>query len=68
MTLAQFREELSGVVMAAARQDPFLAENPPQIEWNGFQADDYVLEPGWTSRTPCALRIAARTMAMSRAK
>lgn len=46
MTLAQFREELSGVVMAAARQDPFLAENPPQIEWNGFQADDYVLEPG----------------------
>jgi acetylornithine deacetylase len=46
MTLAQFREELSGVVMAAARKDPFLAENPPQIEWTGFQADDYVLEPG----------------------
>jgi len=46
MTLADSREELSGVVMAAARQDPFLADNPPQIEWNGFQADDYVLEPG----------------------
>jgi acetylornithine deacetylase len=46
MTLAAFREELSGVVMAAARQDPFLADNPPQIVWNGFQADDYVLEPG----------------------
>jgi len=46
MTLADFREELTGVVMAAARQDPFLADNPPQIIWNGFQADDYVLEPG----------------------
>ena len=46
MTLAQFREELTGVVMAAARQDPFLADNPPAIVWNGFQADDYVLEPG----------------------
>jgi acetylornithine deacetylase len=46
MSLAVFREELTGVVMAAARQDPFLAENPPEIVWNGFQADDYVLEPG----------------------
>jgi acetylornithine deacetylase/succinyl-diaminopimelate desuccinylase-like protein len=46
MTLADFREELTGVVMAAARQDPFLADNPPQVIWNGFQADDYVLEPG----------------------
>ena len=46
MSLAAFREELSGVVMAAARQDPFLADNPPEIVWNGFQADDYVLEPG----------------------
>ena len=45
-SLAVFREELTGVVMAAARQDPFLAENPPEIVWNGFQADDYVLEPG----------------------
>jgi acetylornithine deacetylase len=46
MSLAAFREELSGVIKAAARQDPFLAENPPEIVWNGFQADDYVLEPG----------------------
>jgi acetylornithine deacetylase len=46
MSLAAFREELSGVVMAAARQDPFLADNPPEVVWNGFQADDYVLEPG----------------------
>jgi acetylornithine deacetylase len=46
MSLETFREELTGVVMAAARQDPFLADNPPQVIWNGFQADDYVLEPG----------------------
>ena len=46
MSLADFRDELTGVVKAAARQDPFLADNPPQIIWNGFQADDYVLEPG----------------------
>lgn len=46
MTLAAFREELTGVIMAAARQDPFLATSPPEIIWNGFQADPYVLEPG----------------------
>ncbi len=58
MTLADFREELSGVVMAAARQDPFLADNPPQVIWNGFQADDYVLEPG--SEFEAAVRAAHR--------
>jgi acetylornithine deacetylase len=46
MTLEAFREELSGVIIAAARQDPFLADNPPELIWNGFQADPYVLEPG----------------------
>ena len=56
MALADFREELTGVVMAAARQDPFLADNPPQVIWNGFQADDYVLEPG--SRFETAVRAA----------
>jgi acetylornithine deacetylase len=45
-TLADFREELRGVIMAAAREDAFLFENPPEIIWNGFQADPYVLEPG----------------------
>jgi acetylornithine deacetylase len=44
--------------MAAARQDPFLADNPPAIEWNGFQADDYVLEPGSDFET--AVRAAHR--------
>jgi acetylornithine deacetylase len=26
--------------------DAFLANNPPQVEWHGFLADGYVLEPG----------------------
>ena len=66
MSLAAFREELSGVVMAAARQDPFLADNPPDIVWNGFQADDYVLEPG----TPfeAAVRAAHQTGAWERSR
>ena len=44
--LADFRDELSAVVSRAAASDPFLANAPPEIVWNGFQADDYVLEPG----------------------
>ncbi len=33
-------------VADAARADGFLANNPPDLVWNGFQADGYVLEPG----------------------
>jgi acetylornithine deacetylase len=44
--LAEFRRELAEVVIKAAKRDAFLADNPPQIVWNGFQADDYVLDPG----------------------
>lgn len=42
-------EAMAGVercVAAAARGDAFLANNPPEIVWHGFQADGYVLEPG----------------------
>ena len=51
MTLAAFREELSGVVMAAARQDPFLADNPPQIVWNGFRPTTTCSSPAPRSET-----------------
>jgi acetylornithine deacetylase len=44
--LETFRAELAGVVARAAARDPFLVNSPPEIIWNGFQADDYVLEPG----------------------
>ena len=46
MSLEAFRKELSQVIMEAAKRDSFLANNLPEIVWNGFQADDYVLEPG----------------------
>ena len=29
-----------------ARSDPFLANNPPRVVFNGFFAEGYVLEPG----------------------
>ena len=44
--LETFRAELAGVVARAAERDPFLANSPPEIVGNGFQADDYLLEPG----------------------
>ncbi|MXP64722.1 ArgE/DapE family deacylase [Roseomonas sp. M0104] len=43
------REAMAGVeraVKAAARSDNFLANNPPEVVWHGFQADGFVLEPG----------------------
>jgi acetylornithine deacetylase len=46
MPLAEFRRELVEAVMAAAARDPFLADSPPEVVWNGFQAEDQVLEPG----------------------
>ncbi|CDN57636.1 Acetylornitine deacetylase (YodQ protein) (plasmid) [Neorhizobium galegae bv. officinalis bv. officinalis str. HAMBI 1141] len=46
LSLDAFRQEITEVVNKAAANDPFLANTPPQIIWNGFQAEDYVLEPG----------------------
>jgi len=46
LSLAEFRQEISDVVMRAAGTDPFLSEDPPQIVWNGFQGETFVLEPG----------------------
>ena len=46
MSLEAFRREVTEAVMKAAKRDSFLANNLPEIVWNGFQADDYVLEPG----------------------
>jgi len=34
------------VVQAATAGDNFLANNPPEVVWHGFQADGFVLEPG----------------------
>ncbi len=63
MSLAEFRDELAGVIAKAAKADAFLADNPPKIVWNGFQADDYVLEPG--SAFEETIRAAHRAVARS---
>lgn len=38
--------EIEDHLRAAATHVPFLANNPPQITWNGFFAEGYVLEEG----------------------
>jgi acetylornithine deacetylase len=37
---------IEACVKAAATGDSFMANNPPEIIWTGFQTDPYVLEPG----------------------
>ncbi len=39
-------EEIEQAVREAARAHPYLSNNPPQVEWNGFFAEGYVLEEG----------------------
>jgi acetylornithine deacetylase len=38
--------EIEDCIRVAARSDPFLANAPPEIEWNGFFAEGYTLEEG----------------------
>ncbi len=45
-TLAEARAEVESCVAQAARSDAFLANNPPEVIWNGFQADGFIQEPG----------------------
>lgn len=41
--LAQAKREIEDCVAAAARAHPFLSNSPPEVVWNGFQAEGYVL-------------------------
>jgi acetylornithine deacetylase len=45
-SLEEARQAVERCVAEAARTDGFMANNPPDIIWNGFQADGYVLDPG----------------------
>ena len=45
MELAQVRAEVEATIAAAAREDDFLAQHPPQLVYHGFQAEGYVLPP-----------------------
>lgn len=39
-------DEIEACLQEAARNDPFLANNPPSVDFNGFFAEGYVLEEG----------------------
>ena len=43
--LAAAKAEIEACVAGASRDHPFLSNNPPQVVWNGFQAEGYVLGP-----------------------
>jgi acetylornithine deacetylase len=38
--------EIEAAVLAFSRNDPFLANTPPRVTFNGFYAEGYVLDPG----------------------
>ena len=40
------RREIEDTVRDAARDDLFLSNSPPEVEWNGFFAEPWALEPG----------------------
>lgn len=43
---ADAAREIEGALTAFARADPFLANNPPRVAFDGFFAEGYVLEEG----------------------
>ncbi len=45
-SLEDARKAVLDCVTGAARGDDFLANNPPEVIWNGFQADGFVQQPG----------------------
>jgi acetylornithine deacetylase len=45
-SLESLKRGIEDTVKAAAKDDPFLAASPPDIVWNGFQAEGAVLAPG----------------------
>lgn len=53
----EVKDAMAGVertVTLAAKGNNFLANNPPEVVWHGFQADGYVLEPGSDAETVLA--------------
>jgi len=59
----EVKDAIAGVeraVKQATAGDNFLANNPPEIVWHGFQADGYILEPG--SEAEQVLRAAHETV------
>jgi acetylornithine deacetylase len=42
--IMEAKREIEQAILAASRRDPFLHNNPPEIVYNGFEAEGYVLE------------------------
>ncbi len=42
-SLDDCRARIEACISAAARDHPFLSNNPPELVWNGFRAEGYVL-------------------------
>lgn len=42
----ELAKRIEACVLAYARGDSFLANNPPEVSFNGFYSEGYVLEPG----------------------
>ncbi|TDR87207.1 ArgE/DapE family deacylase [Enterovirga rhinocerotis] len=43
---AEASREIEAAIAAFSRADPFLANNPPRVAFNGFRAEGYVLDEG----------------------
>ncbi len=44
--IAEAKREIEAAIRDAARQNRFLANSPPEVVYNGFEAEGYVLEGG----------------------
>ena len=63
--LADVRREVEAMVGDAAKDDRFLAKNPPQVVYHGFQAEGYVLPQGSDAQKlleKCHLQAAGATL------
>lgn len=64
--LEDVRREVEAVIAAAAQQDAFLRQNPPQIHYHGFQAEGYELPQGSDAQLlleQCHAQIVGSTLA-----
>jgi len=52
--LAAAKREIEEAIRGAAQSVPFLANDPPEVTYNGFQAEGFVLEPGGEAETMLA--------------
>ena len=43
-SIADAKREIEQTILVAARRDPFLHNNPPEVVYNGFEAEGYVLD------------------------